>query len=106
MKPQVFFITLAVTLLSFVVGVLGAFAFSGFFGDVALVVAALINLFAIAGYPFLIRYPNAASVAFFAVPAIIVALVFGFCFIGWGYGALYALGALVVYLGFGASAAK
>lgn len=99
-------VTVAVCLLSFVLGILGVAVFGGWFGTAVVVVAALVNLFSLAGFPFMPDYPNVQSATFFSVPAVVVALIFGFCFIGWGMGFLYALFALVVYLVFAALATK
>ncbi len=100
MKPQTVFIALAITLLSFVLAILGACHISGDVGVMVLVIGAFVNL--LIHFPFLDEYPTGVRFAFLAIPLAVVTLAYGLCIIGWSYGALYALGALAVYMIFGA----
>lgn len=92
-------ITVAFAILSIALGVSGDYLLGGFIGGTILVLGTIANLVGVLLCPHLLdNGANAASVSFFAVPALVLALVFGLMFFAWQWAIVYALFALVAYL--------
>lgn len=108
MNPVTTTVMLAATLLSFALGITGDYLIgAGFLGGTVVVFATLANLFAVTGYPHLLKQgAEPGSVAFFAIPAIFISLLFGLVFFSWGWGLAYAMFAMVAYLVSGVVALK
>lgn len=100
MNPTATLIALSAAILSLALGVSGDYILSGFIGYTLVVLGTIANAASVLMCPHLLIYgrTDVGSVTFFAVPALLLAGVFGLLFFGWQGAMVYGLLALVGYL--------